>query len=351
MDRWALLNEEPQRGHLGASGIGKKCARDKWLSFRWAHKPAFEGRMQRLFQFGHQSEERFVAELRSIGFEVFTNKEPGMAEKLRFLGYKGHFAGECDAIIGWEGKWFLGEFKTLSDKSWNDTKSKGVETSKPHYWTQVHVYMGEMNLPGCLWLAENKNNQDLYVEWIKYDPAVHEEAKRQAAEIIDADKAPGKIGSGKPDWYECKFCDSLNVCHGMAMPKVNCRTCCWVTAADDGQWTCGKGPGEDRVIIPDEVSRKGCEQHLFNPTMLPWEAIDGDHDWIEYQLANGRRMVNCTLTGFPTLKLSDPPDLIATSQQLLEVGSAGKIETTATVTGEFGGKIENIKQQGEHQDD
>ena len=40
--------EDAFRSHLGASLIGRECARELWYSFRWTTKPSFEGRMIRL---------------------------------------------------------------------------------------------------------------------------------------------------------------------------------------------------------------------------------------------------------------------------------------------------------------
>lgn len=49
------------RGHMGASLIGKECARSIWYDFFWATKSAFGGRMVRLFNRGHLEEGRFIA--------------------------------------------------------------------------------------------------------------------------------------------------------------------------------------------------------------------------------------------------------------------------------------------------
>lgn len=62
--------DKPFRAHLGGSMIGRECDRELFYSFRWFLRPAFAGRMLRLFDRGHKEEFRFVAYLRSVGIEV-----------------------------------------------------------------------------------------------------------------------------------------------------------------------------------------------------------------------------------------------------------------------------------------
>ncbi len=63
-------SSETPRGYLGASAIGKECARSLWYEFRKCSRPDFDGRLYRLFNRGHREEATFVEELRGIGCEV-----------------------------------------------------------------------------------------------------------------------------------------------------------------------------------------------------------------------------------------------------------------------------------------
>ena len=49
------------REHLGASLLGHPCDRYLWLTFRWAVKPTFPGRLLRLFRRGHNEEDTVVS--------------------------------------------------------------------------------------------------------------------------------------------------------------------------------------------------------------------------------------------------------------------------------------------------
>src|SRR6266540_1462894 len=67
--------EDAFRSHLGASMIGRECARELWYAFRWATARREGGRMVRLFNRGHLEEPRFVALLRMIGCAVWQYDE------------------------------------------------------------------------------------------------------------------------------------------------------------------------------------------------------------------------------------------------------------------------------------
>lgn len=64
-------HEDPnQRQHLGASVIGKECARAIYYGWRWFTAKKFSGRMLRLFGTGFRYEKRFIAYLELIGVTV-----------------------------------------------------------------------------------------------------------------------------------------------------------------------------------------------------------------------------------------------------------------------------------------
>jgi hypothetical protein len=91
-------NEAP-RGYLGASAIGKECARELWYEFRKCSKPEFSGRLYRLFDRGHKEEFRFVEELRGIGCEVHEVDTDG--NQFEVIACDGHFKGHTDgAALG-----------------------------------------------------------------------------------------------------------------------------------------------------------------------------------------------------------------------------------------------------------
>jgi hypothetical protein len=50
------------RPHLGASLIGKECARQLWYTFRWVSSTSHRGQLLRLFRTGHLEEARMVSD-------------------------------------------------------------------------------------------------------------------------------------------------------------------------------------------------------------------------------------------------------------------------------------------------
>jgi hypothetical protein len=61
---------EKRRKHLGPSVVSTRCARKAWYEFRWVLDVKFTGRIKRLFNRGHEEEDRVVRWLRAAGAEV-----------------------------------------------------------------------------------------------------------------------------------------------------------------------------------------------------------------------------------------------------------------------------------------
>lgn len=247
------------RSHLGASLIGKKCARSIWYDFRWATRSNFEGRMIRLFNRGHLEEARFIAMLLTIGCQVYQQDENG--NQYRISDADGHFGGSGDGIITGcpdlpEGTACLTEFKTHSEKSFTELKKKGVKEAKWEHYVQMNVYMQKMGLPVALYLAVNKNTDELHGEIVVKDDVVAEQYIDRARKIIWLDSPPNKLNES-PGYFECRFCNHRPVCHLRQAPDKNCRTCEYSKPAENAQWICSKY----NSAIPKDVQLKGCEAY------------------------------------------------------------------------------------------
>lgn len=155
---------EPQRGYLGASIIGHDCDRYLWYTFRACVKRDFSGRIYRLFQTGNLAESRFVAELEGIGCEVVSHDEAG--KQIEVLAIGGHFSGHLDGMaLGVPEapkSWHVCEFKTHNDKSFGALQKAGVQKSKPLHYAQMMVYMGLTKVDRALYLAMNKDTDEIY---------------------------------------------------------------------------------------------------------------------------------------------------------------------------------------------
>ncbi len=292
--QWYEKKVDENRPHLGASEIGKPCDRALWYGFHWTTKKKFPGRIKRLFDTGFREEARFLEELRGIGVEVH-DRDPITKLQHRFSAVDGHFGGSCDGVgRGFpEGPktWAIVEFKTHGSKSFADLAKSGVQKSKPEHYAQMQVYMGLAELDRALYLAVNKDTDELHSEWIHFDKEAFAALLARAEKIIRADEPPPGI-STDPAWYQCKFCDHAKLCHGQIAAAKNCRTCVHSTPATDTEWNCA---AQKRQLSVAE-QRIGCRQHLVLPPLVPYaDAIDAGPDFIKYQhKATGMVFANCT---------------------------------------------------------
>jgi hypothetical protein len=81
------------RDHLGASLIGKSCARALWYDFRWATPARHTGRILRLFETGQLEEARLVRDLRATGATVL-EVDPETGRQFRVEAHGGQLTAE-----------------------------------------------------------------------------------------------------------------------------------------------------------------------------------------------------------------------------------------------------------------
>lgn len=294
--QWWGKKPQGHRPHLGASLIGKPCERALWYTFRWAKTPTFDGRMLRLFNRGQLEEARFVEELRGIGATVY-EVDPDTGNQIRVSAVDGHFGGSCDGVgTGLPEapkSYAVLEFKTHSNKSFTDLKAKGVKASKPEHYAQMTVYGERLDLDRALYLAVNKDTDEIYSEWIHIDKDFAEQLLAKAERIIHAPTPPEKL-SKDPAYFQCKFCDYWDVCHQDKVPEPNCRTCCNATPAEAGAWKCSLKAAE----ISEKEQLAGCDGHLYIPGLITYaEIVDGGENHVEYKKADGSSFTNGSAPG------------------------------------------------------
>jgi hypothetical protein len=283
--------DDAERTYLGASALGSDCDRALWLNFRWVSPPeTFDGRKLRLFATGHREEDRMVEDLRRAGIHVdAVDPTTGTQWGVQALG--GHFRGHLDGIVlgipeAPETKHVL-ECKTHSDKSFRDLVKKGVQTSKPAHWRQMQAYMHLRGLTRALYMAHNKNTDDLHVERVDYDAPGALEIMARAQRVIQAVEPAGKVNDTGA--YPCTLCQHAPVCHSGAWPRTNCRTCLHATPIDGG-WRCERHEAD--LDVPTQ--RVGCPHHLFIPALIPGEQVDADStaETVTYRLPDGSTWVD-----------------------------------------------------------
>jgi hypothetical protein len=268
------------KGHmsrtLAVSLLGRPCERFLWYSFRQCVKPEFSGRMYRLFDRGDLEEARLTADLRAIGCQVHViDESTGKQFKVEAFG---------GAAL----------------------KKKGLKESKPEHYAQVMIYMHRTGIRRALYLAVNKDTDEIYAERIRYDKAEAEALMEKARRVITAAEPPARIGN-RPDWYECRWCDAKTICWGtnhpkdilgeisdssaLPVPSLSCRQCCHATPVLDvpgAIWFCEKKEHDVDCAL-------SCPQHLTLPGLLSFTEPgleyygrdENGHEWIEFRNQDG----------------------------------------------------------------
>ncbi len=284
----ARNEREAPRGYLGISSIGVSCARRLWYGFHWCGAPRFDGRMLRLFDSGHREEARVLDELRAIGLEVSDRDDDGRQWSVSACG--GHLRGHLDgAVRGLEEApmtWHVFENKSMNERNFAEVKAKGVQVAQPVHFAQLQGYMGLTGMHRAAYFAVNKNTDEIYLERVHFDKVEFDKLLAKAQAIIDAAEPPARV-SEDPSWYECKSCPHHALCHGVAAPPQNCRTCAHSTPFANGQWLCERF-GEP---VGEEIQRVGCEEHRHQPALvasfLELEAVEAGNVVVWRNKLNG----------------------------------------------------------------
>lgn len=266
--------DEGNRSHLGASLLGGECGRALWYGFRWFQRARFPDRILRLFNRGHLEEARFIAMLLTIGCQVFQQDEKGNQFRISLVG--GHVGGSGDGVaIGLPdlqpGQPCLLEFKTHNDKSFTALVKEGVRAAKPEHYVQMSMYMDRMGIPVALYMAVNKNNDELHAELISLDRNTANIFAERGRTIVLAQEPPTRVRSSSGA-MPCRFCDYKVLCFtGSGDVERNCRTCSFSLPIENGQWLCQHkenmtvqltGDPDAMMELTKEMQRAGCS--LYN---------------------------------------------------------------------------------------
>lgn len=267
---------------MGASIIGHPCSRNIWLTWRWAMTPSFPGRVLRLFDTGKREEVRLIEELRGIGAEVW-DVDPATGQQWTVSALNGHFGGSLDGVAKGLPEApktaAVLEFKTHSSRSFSDLTKHGIKKSKPQHYAQMQIYMGLMQLDRAMYVAVNKDTDELFTDWVHYDNDAFDSLMTRASMLLESPVPPPRISDDSSYW-QCKFCSFWKHCHGGQAAEANCRTCSHSTPVENGEWRCEFHQGNP----PETTQRKGCGDHLMIPALIPYaDPVDGGEGWVAYR--------------------------------------------------------------------
>lgn len=236
-----------ERGYLGLSALGGECKRAVWFDFRKVASKSFPPRMLRLFRRGDVQEFQFNFLLRGIGFTVYERDENG--KQFKVTDFEGHLSGSMDGVGEAPDKYwiagttpipFLIEYKTYNTKRFAKLQKEGVKVSDPKYYKQMIGYMGYNNLEAALFCAVNKDNDELYFEWVKFSKQEFKRLVNLAEEILSSQSPPDRI-SNISSWWQCTYCDFKPQCHEGKASLKSCRSCRWAEPSLEAMWKCTKG--------------------------------------------------------------------------------------------------------------
>lgn len=209
------------RKYIGASRIGEECERKLAYEYHLTPKDEgvdFSGKTLRIFDMGHDGEERMSQYLKLAGFELQTHTDEG--KQIAISDADGKFKGHLDGYIhgGPEipGMTYplLWENKALGDKSWSDAVKKGIKASKPVYYAQVQIYMGYKDLQACLFTCLNRDTGEIHVELVRFNSRDCQDYIDKVVRLVktEAPEEAVKISRDQSD-FRCKFCDYRQRCH------------------------------------------------------------------------------------------------------------------------------------------
>jgi hypothetical protein len=221
------------------------------------------------------------------------------------------------------------EIKTHSLKSFTTLDKDGVEKAHPKHWAQMQCEMKAQNTDRALYIAVCKDDDRIYTERVKVDYEAQEAIVERAKRIISSDRMPEPCSGASPSWYVCKMCAASDLCHGSkTTDQVNCRTCTFSTAEQDGTWSCARFGCE----IPLE-NQSGCEAHVFHMDLVPWKLdTESSTEEVAVWIIDGKRIEN----GEPDANVFGSTELVANLQACLnrdELSQALREEFHAKVIG------------------
>ena len=194
-------NSEAPRLYLGMSEIGDPCTRRLWLKYHGVPREPVSGQLARIFHQGNLTEAAVMDDLLAIGIEV------GGAQR-EFQGREGRFRGHCDGVAVLRGQKHILEIKSANNASFEKFVKDGIACNRKYLY-QVQCYMSYSSIMRALFIVENKNNQDLYTEVVKYDEKIALEIE-DIADRITTQRLPDDKVANTNICFRCEVKDSCN---------------------------------------------------------------------------------------------------------------------------------------------
>lgn len=283
---------------MGAAA--NECDRAVWYGLRWAAPPErLDGPRQRRFETGRREEDRLLDDLEAAGVAV-VRLDPATGRQFAVTLAHGWLRGKMDGrAVGLPEApktEHVVETKSHNDRSFKELvkhappKGEGLRRAKPEHFTQCQLYMHATGLRRALYLAVNKNTDELYAERVEYDAEFALRVESRVARLAGTDRAPPRLHDDPANKaaFACQWCPALALCHERAFARQNCRTCLSASFEDGAVVRCTLN---DAVRSYDE-QQAGCPNHLYLPDLVPGEQVDAGERWVKYRLSDGREWID-----------------------------------------------------------
>lgn len=289
----AAMERKAAQGHSAGvpmSAVGNPCDRAIWYAFRWAPLPERpDARRERRFRTGFQYEKWLLDDLRAAGCEV-TEIDEETGKQYRVELVDGHLRGKIDGRVTGLPEAprteHVVECKSLNEKTFREVIKKGLQAAKPDHYAQCQLYCHATGLARCLYLAANKNTDEIHAERIHHDSAFCLALMARIERIVHASRPPPRLHEdpNSKAAFACQWCPAREICHEGAFARVNCRTCISSTPVEAGRWYCERWS----LDLNYAAQQAGCSSHRFLPDLVPGEQEDviGD-ETIVYRLKDG----------------------------------------------------------------
>lgn len=288
------------RPYLGMSGLGQSCAKKTWFDFRWATPKRMKASSIKAIQDGFAGEDVMAKRLRLVSGVSLLTANPNTGEQFGFVSEDGHVKGHMDgAIIGIleaPKTWHVWEHKQVNETKFNKLQNLVSELGEKEalqkwdetYYGQAQCYMGFSGMHRHFLTVASPGGRAFISVRTEFKKEKFDFLMDKANRIVNAATPPDGI-SADPTYYECKWCDHKELCHGSAAPVPTCRSCAHSTPVAGGEWECHYYAA---VIPTVEAQKAGCEQHRIIPIMLknwaePIDASEADN-WVKYQVKSAQ---------------------------------------------------------------
>lgn len=267
------------------------CDRAIWYQLRWSAPPEEPaGPRQRRFRTGEAYEHWLLGDLATAGVTVWTIDET-TGQQFRIELADGWLRGKVDGVAQGvpeaPAAAHVIECKSHNERSFKELVKKGVREAKPEHYAQCQLYMHGLSLTRCLYLAANKNTDEIHAERIEYDPVFCLAIEARIARIVETDRAPARAHDDitSKAAFACAWCPSKGLCHEGQFARFNCRTCLYAELQPGANVRCTK---LEKGLSYDE-QQAGCPAHRYLPDLVPGDQVDvvGD-DVVVYRMKDGR---------------------------------------------------------------